>query len=437
MPDFTSGYTTLLKKQWRALVYDYDAMLNGIGDGSKLYCLTNFQAMWLQQNVDYYRWQTRWNNLSIDSRELGIQADELELALMTCIEIQPYMLEFNYLQAVGLTLTVYNEDYDIGGIPELNPNTPTDFYSGDNSADRLDALCTACNIYIRSYASNWLTKASVVLGVTTVIAIAVSISIVGGVIAGTVLAGLALITQVAMDAFQDEDALDEVVCCMNDALSGSVINQANFESALDACGFTGGTNEAIIRDIISADLVQFDNWLSFLNSLGDAFILAQNDVTVCPCVLPPSTYYLELDATVSQGNVTVSKGSWVSGQGFRELDEAGGSSCYTKYTALAEFGCTRIEYRSTKTPVTNTGFRQVKTWSASEGQLKTVVSGAEWVTPTIFSHSFAETQTIKFYWDQNSSPQNSNITIDRLRITIISTGFPQEFIDNGWNEYIP
>lgn len=146
MTDFTSGYTPISATGWRALEYDYDAMTDGIGVGSKLYCLTNFQAMWLQQNVDYFRWQTRWNNLSIDSVELGIQADALELALMTCIDIQPFMLEYNYSVSIEVKLESFNVAYDLGGIPELNPNTPTDFYSGDDSDDRLLALCTASSI---------------------------------------------------------------------------------------------------------------------------------------------------------------------------------------------------------------------------------------------------------------------------------------------------
>jgi len=313
MTDFTSGYTTLLKKQWRALVYDYDAMLEGIGDGSKLYCLTNFQAMWLQQNVDYFRWKTRWNNLSVDSNELGVQADALELALMTCIDIQPYMLAFNYNQIVIQVLSEYDALYDAGGIPDLNPNTPTDFYSGDDSDERLNALCTACNIYVRSYASNWLTTAQAVLGVTIVIGIALSISIVGGIIAGTVLAGLALITQVAMDAMQDEDALDNVVCCMYNALNEAVVNQANFEASLDACGFGGGTNEAIIRDLIASDLDQFNNWLSFLNSLGDSYVLAQVGVFSCPCFDIWTSF---LDFTTDD-LMTLSAGQWEDGVGYK------------------------------------------------------------------------------------------------------------------------
>jgi hypothetical protein len=286
MTDFTSGYTNLLRKQWRALVYDYDAMQDGIGETSKLYCLTNFQVMFLQDNVDYMRWVTRWNNLSIDSNSLGQLADELELALMTCIEIYPYMLQFNYDSEVDALLNNYDILYDLGGIAGLNANTPTDFFQGDGSTDRDNALCTASNIYVRSYAQNWITKAEVALGVAIITSVLVSISIVGGIIAGTVLAGLALITQTALDAFKDDDAIDNVVCCMIAGLDGLAVNQANFETAFDSCGFTVGTNEAIIRDIIASDIDQWNNYLSFLNALGDAYVLAQAGVVSCPdCTL--------------------------------------------------------------------------------------------------------------------------------------------------------
>lgn len=312
MTDFTSGYTTLLKKQWRALVYDYDAMTEGIGDVSKLYCLTNFQVMWLQQNVDYFRWQTRWNNLSVDSNELSVQADALELALMTCIDIQPFMLEFNYNQAVSAVLNTYNVLYDAGGIPELNSNTPTDFYSGDDSEDRINALCTACNVYIKSYATNWLQQAQVVLGVTIVVSVGLSLTGVGGLIAGTVLAGLALFTQTAMNAMNDNTAINNVICCMNTALDGAVVNQTNFTESLDSCGFGVGTNEQIIVDIISSDMGLFDNWLSFLNNLGDSYVLAQVGVSDCPCFEEWTSF---LDFTVIDP-MTLICGTWVDGTGY-------------------------------------------------------------------------------------------------------------------------
>jgi len=303
----------LLRKDWRALNYDW-LEYQQFSNASCLVCLTERQLAWLQSNVTYYAWQTRWQNLGITNEELSHEAVELELALMSCINIQTYQLEFNYNQAVESVLKAYDDAYALGGIPELNSNTPVDFYSGDGSQERLDALCTATNIYVRSYVTNWISKAQAVLGVTVFIAVALSITGIGGVIAGTVLAGLALVTQTALDAMLDENAIDDVVCCMNNELIGAIINNALFITSLDNCNFLVGSNQAIIRDIVASDLPQFNNWLSFLNSVGDSFVLAQNGIVDCPCDAT-DTVVVTFDAfgypnwLISTGNLSIAVGN--------------------------------------------------------------------------------------------------------------------------------
>lgn len=283
-----STYTSLQKKQWRALIYNYENMIDGLSGDSKLYCLTDFQRVWLQSNVDYMRFPTRWTNLTITNDELNQLADDLELALMSCVDIQPYQVQFTYNQAVKQTLNDLQSAYDLGGITQLNPNTPTDFYNGDDSLDRNAALCTACKLYVYSYASNWVTIAQTTLGIAVLFGIGASLTIVGGIIASVLVGGLAFITQAAINAMTDETALDNVVCCMFNSLQGQPVNQLIFENSLDSCGFLVGSNEAIIRDIIASDLDQFKNWLSFLNSVGDSYVYAQVGVSDCPCFVVPS-----------------------------------------------------------------------------------------------------------------------------------------------------
>lgn len=277
------GYSPLVQKQWKGLTYDYAGTLEGTEGLTCLVCLTDFQRAWLQANVPYMRWETRWSNLAITSSELNQHADDLELALMSCIEINPYQIDYTYQQQVQNQLNQFADDYT-GTPSSVNSNTPDDFFSGDGSDERVDALCTAINVYVYSYSANWSTKAQIALGVAGVITTALSLTLVGGVIAGTILAGLALITAVALDAMNDEDALDAVVCCMLDAMNGGVINAVNFEASLDACGFLVGSNEAIVRDIIASDLDQLSNLLSFYNVLGEQFLLAQVGVIDCPCI---------------------------------------------------------------------------------------------------------------------------------------------------------
>lgn len=309
-----SNYSNQLTKKWRAITYDYD-ILKTFGSESRVYCLTDFQVAWLLSNTDYYGWATRWENQTATVQELADQKSELEYRLMSCINIQPSQIEYIYETTIAEQLAEFNTLYDAGGIAGLNANTPTDDYDGDGSSQRVLALCTACNIYVRTYAQNWIYKAQIVLGIVAIVGVALSLTIVGGLIASTMVAGLTFITSLALGAMQDEDALDSVACCMYDFLVGSATNQDNFEDSLSACGFTGGTNEAIIRDIIASDLDLFDNWLSFLNSLGDSYVLALAGVTQCPCEF---TNGYEWDFTTHDGDYVAhaSRATWVDGSGW-------------------------------------------------------------------------------------------------------------------------
>lgn len=326
----SSDYQYLKDRQFKGLIYDWDLMLNQ-GDNKRFYCLTDFQAMWLLSTTELLSWKTRWENCPCTDEDLLAMTAELDLALMSCVDYRPFENNFVYQQAVGATLNAYDESYDSGGIPELNPNTPTDFYSGDDSDDRLNALCTACNVYIKSYATNWIALAQAVLGITVVVAFGLSLTGVGGVIAGTILAGLALFTQTALDAMNDETAIDNVICCMNTSLESAVINQDNFEESLDACAFDVGSHEQIIVDIISSDMNQFDNWLSFLNNLGDSYVLAQIGVLDCPCL--DYEWSKEWDFKVEKGDgdgwqqVTWGDG-WFSGLGWRSQNNGGSQNNY-------------------------------------------------------------------------------------------------------------
>jgi hypothetical protein len=306
------GYTPLQKKAWRAITYDYEGLAS-YSDTARLYCLTDFQVAWLQSNVLYYNWLTRWTNQNATQKELDEQQAELENALMTCIQLQPSQIEYLYKEQMTQTLDEYNTLFDSGGIPELNSNTPTDFFSGDDSSDRLDALCSACNVYVRTYAQNWIQVAQATLAVVAVIGIFASITVVGGIIASVLVGGLAFITSVALDAMQDNDALDNVVCCMRDELNGRAITSANFETALDSCGFTVGSNEAIIRDIIASDLDKQDNYLSFINALGDQYVLSQIGVYSCPCAPQWSKTWLNGDGTPTVDDWTIVYGTYDSG----------------------------------------------------------------------------------------------------------------------------
>ena len=324
------------RREWNAVTYDYLGIATN-SDQSRLYCLTDFQVAWLQANVVYYNWMTRWENNEATQDELNEQQAELETALMLCVQLQPYQVQFIYDAITIADFTGMNYRYDAGGIAGLNPDTPTDFYYGDESAYRVQALCTAINIYIRSYASNWITQAQIALGISVVVGILASISIVGGVIATVLVGGLAFITNTALLAMNDESALNSVVCCMNSRLGSLAVTEANFQTAFDDCSFSVGSNEQIIVDIISADITAFNSWLTFLNVLGDSYVLVQAGVTSCPCD-DPTVYdfgindqgWIIINTSVSDVPFSV----YVAGEYFEETAVQNGSSTWFRYVNI-------------------------------------------------------------------------------------------------------
>lgn len=301
-------YYYLQNKSWKSITYDWD-ILSRYGNTSRAYCLTDFQAAWLLSTTGYMAWSTRWKNCPCTEQDLIDMKAELDYRLMECVDIQPYQLQYIYDSGQAAELDELQALWDADPNPSsVNPLTPDDYYSGDDSQDRLDALCTACKIYVYSYAQNWVQKAQIALGIVAVVGLAASITVVGGIIASVLVGGLAYITSLALTAMQDKDALNDVACCMYNYLTGKAITNANFLTCLDGCGFTEGSNAAIVRDIVASDLTQFKNWLTFINQIGDSYEYATYGIIDCPC--GDGTWEHTFDFEVSDGGWTPSDFGW-------------------------------------------------------------------------------------------------------------------------------
>lgn len=301
MTEKISQNTNLLKKQWRALTYDWD-ILATYGNESKLYCLTDFQAAWLLSNTDYMAWANRWSNCPCTEDDMYAMKAELEYNLMNCFDTRWMgQLEYVYQRAAEEQLEGFQIAYDADGIPGINEDTPTDYYNGDDSYNRQLALCMACDTYVRSYLNNWLQQAALLIGLVSILGIFVSSTPFIGLIACVIIGGLAFITQTAIDAVNDAEAVNDVICCMFNGLYGQLVNEAHFQDSLDGCTFESGTNAGIVRDIIASDLNQSKNWFTFLNALGDSWILLEAGVDyTCDCVPEPPTWAYESQFTVDQ-----------------------------------------------------------------------------------------------------------------------------------------
>ena len=150
-----SGYQYLSNKKWRAITVDFETLSTYSMFNSRLYCLTDFQAAWLLSMTEYYRWGNRWENCPCTQAELDAMKAELDYNLMNCLDFMPYQLQALYDYGQQEILGQYSSNWD-GSLPSsVNPNAPDDYFNGDDSADRNDALCTALSIWVYSYAVDW------------------------------------------------------------------------------------------------------------------------------------------------------------------------------------------------------------------------------------------------------------------------------------------
>jgi len=332
--------TLLIRPKYRAITYNWD-ILSKYGSEANLYCLTDFQAAWLSSNTSYFAWKTRWENCPCTDEELALMRAELDYNLTNCFDTR-WMGNLNYLfeRSVNEQLQEFADEYALGGIAGINADTPTDFYNGDASSDRDIALCMACDTYVRSYLNVWLQQAALLIGLVSVLGIFVASTPFIGLIAGVVIAGLAFITQTAVDAVNDSDAVNDVICCMFNGLYSQTVTEANFQAALDGCAFTVGSNQEIIRSLMVGDLAQSKNWFSFLDALGQSYVLISAGVTFnCDCVPAPVQWQWDSSFTVTK-NVFVPKNSgygdlagWTSGTGWT-----------TKSNQLSPTGYSRLQY---------------------------------------------------------------------------------------------
>lgn len=287
-----SQYINLQVKKWRAITVNWDILAQNSLTETKLYCLTDFQAAWLLSMTEYMRWSTRWENCPCTQNDLEALKAEMDFNLMSCIDFQPFQMQYLYDSAQQNLIGDYTDSWD-GSLPSsVNPDAPDDFFNGDDSDERNDALCTALTLWAYSYALNWLQKASVILNLAFAASEVVAFMIpVGGQIAVQAISDLVAPLQAQFDALQNLGALDGVICDWRDALDGVAINISNWSSAVAGLSYTSETDQWYIQQLFENDSQLLGNFLSFVNSLGQGFELANIGVSICACVDPIEIIY--------------------------------------------------------------------------------------------------------------------------------------------------
>lgn len=324
-----SQYINLQTKQWRAITTNWDILSTYSNSESRLYCLTPFQAAWLLSVTEYFRWSSRWENCPCTQSDLDAMKAEMEYNLMNCLDFQPYQLQYLYDSAQQNLIGDYTASWDGSNPSSVNPDAPDDFFNGDGSQSREDALCTALTLWSYSYAVNWSQKASLILGLAYAAGQLIDFMIpVGGQIAVQVIADLSEPLQSQVDALNNLDALDEVICQWNGALQGLAINASNWNSSISGLSFVPESDEWIIQQLFNSDTQLLGNFLSFVNSLGEGYELAQIGVFICACRVCTEVSET-FDFTIQEyGDIWTPRPDtppqqWISGQGWEGLNEFG------------------------------------------------------------------------------------------------------------------
>jgi hypothetical protein len=217
----------------------------------------------------------------------------------------------NYQEAIDYGDT-YNTIYDgsAGSISDL---------AGDDNLDNL--MCYVTSVLINSALDDAVDQLERERTITA------GFSIISGIVAGllfvptggaswlfmsavlaSVGAGIATgLTSLDIDTLNNQDARDLVICCMSEALAGSVPTELAFSQALDGCAFNAGSDEEQIRAIMRDYLQETDVYIAWLRLAEESKGIAGIGQLPCPCGQDDCQYFDEQPPT---GEYEIIHGSW-------------------------------------------------------------------------------------------------------------------------------
>lgn len=321
-------------KQFKAVAMDWE-YYQSLEDCERLYRLTDQQVYILLVQLEYVGWLTRWYNTSdITQKTVELIKSSLMQTLMECVDIsvlvdQGKLRLSRDVQQQQIESQRLREDYEeeyTGDPTSINPSAPTIDFGA--TGERFDALCAALTALVYQFA-NYQIQA-IVAGDAAAFALlaGAAILLIPGLnlffIAGAAIALIAgggiigVTTATAVNALSDTDALGNVICFMRDTLKAQTVTQANFAACLDTYPWGIGTNEAIIADFIKPTLS--DNYLPFLDMLGNGYDGVMNDQPIpeCPCEPPPPQEFHFINYPGSPSDCTF---TFISSDGTNEVWE--------------------------------------------------------------------------------------------------------------------
>ena len=237
------------KSKFKAVLHGYDYIFDpAASQDEKLYCLTDPQVKTLLVAIDPLAWPTRWyslTNQAILKDVLEAFADDIRKRLL-----MPCNCGGNGIDPNGnLIIAIDLEDKDDGTVQSYAPAAPDDTFShgtGETdpilAAQRFSSLCRAVSSYVDTIIVQMVNDADqslLALGIISAI-IFIFHPMAGLFLAGVTGSAVALINELGAD----EQAINDVKCCLLDGLKNAENTFENFKLAMADCGFEDLSNQA-------------------------------------------------------------------------------------------------------------------------------------------------------------------------------------------------
>jgi len=275
----------MTKRDWKAITLDWIGLEDYDDTSECIVCLTQREIAILKALLTTAYWATRWDNLGETQDVLEARMALLDGKMNYCPDVAGDSDNFTF----NLNLSwqqIYNIIYD-GSTTSINIYAPVTIWDDGATEDRKNALCMACMSLVQSIAAQEAQAISKRYAGFALILAGLMILIPGFVAFGVIIVG-ALIGgygyEVAMSALQDRDAILAVACCMYDYLQGKAVTSAVLKLSLNACGFVGGSNKAIVRDYVYESIQHETTYLAMLDACGKAFVQTSVlGLNLCEC----------------------------------------------------------------------------------------------------------------------------------------------------------
>lgn len=286
---------------WKGITMDWPELQAVDNETLYTYCLTQRQTMILKGALIPLYWLTRWDDFGGTKDELEAEIAALDGALdkdcdvpCTCDGVCDCLLQCPpsyggpdinigiWLALVDIQAQIWIDIFD-GSPTSINPDAPTTTWN--DGAERDLALCMAAQRYVYSFAETQAQKLNAAQGGLVGLA-AGAVFFVGPLLAGVIVltaAALTVAVSTALAALNDQTALLAVACCMYNGLQGQAVDSVSWEASLDSCGFTVGSNEAIVRDMVAGTLTEPSNLYAMYEAAGTAFAQVALGVGSCDC----------------------------------------------------------------------------------------------------------------------------------------------------------